>query len=479
MSAMAMQFLRFFMLLSASEAAGNPSACLEGFDLGTWLCASDSFPEMSLLQVDQHLSDKPSLDRVATQAPKASRDETLANQSAGLKSEVAISTHQVALAQMEPQMQPQMEPQMEPQRQNIRSSSGSNSTRSHYRHFVHQATTVSYMPTLTMICLVLLVCCCVGLVVAEEVDFEFGGRQDDFPQKWKTVAPFAQVQDRYARESLSRSSFHGDSQLPAMDKADGGRASGMLASVQQGNFMARSSNVPGQRRTSPVLQSRLPPTSGTSPKLPTTGPGRESRGDTTLPPPVCPSLILPHTEARFMVSLDDLLKLTVGSLNINGTSGRTLLEAFVRESEDGQRSLALASVGCEDDPRIVVSGPQRPGEAMLVCGKDDEFYGTFETAGTGNILKFGGNDPVMSIEMGDPADLQMTAFAIDRKKIGSAGRKASASMPGGDAWKISVCAGADAVLVSTCMLALVLLSRQQSERPSGSPGQTRTPHGVS
>jgi len=179
------------------------------------------------------------------------------------------------------------------------------------------------------------------------------------------------------------------------------------------------------------------------------------------PPTICASLILPNTEARFVISMDSLLRVTTGSLDILGTSGRKLLHASIEDTHDGRRCLALSSVGCEADPRCLIYTP-KDGVGMEVFGRRKSFYGTIERSNdTSSILKYE-DTPVMLIEAGSVADLKMTARTADcdRKIIGSAGRhegKGLRQPKGGDAWKFQVKPGTDAVLVCACMLAVLLL----------------------
>lgn len=208
-----------------------------------------------------------------------------------------------------------------------------------------------------------------------------------------------------------------------------------------------------------------------------------------LPPPVCPSLILPNTEARFLVNMESLLRLGTGKLAVRGTSGRILLEAMVKE-EDGRRKLALASVGCEDDPRVRIQTSKPPGQALEVYGRENDFYGTIESgsAGGGSFLVHAGKQ-VMSIDLNtaNPADLQMTAFAMGGpgpghgRQLGSAGRSpgqggGSMSGPTQDNWRVTVKPGADAMLITSCMLSMALLRQPGAGLGSG-PNTPMMPFG--
>jgi len=229
--------------------------------------------------------------------------------------------------------------------------------------------------------------------------------------------------------------------------------------ASQTEALLRTSTT-SQAGRSPMPSMRMVPSSSE----PTVAPSTVASSIGTLasggimPPPVCPSLILPHTEARFIIKLDALLRLRIGSLDIKGTSGRTLLQTTVWKGLDGRRALSITSVCCTDDPRVMVMGPARQGEAMEVLGKGGSMYGTIEsTAGKRGVLRHKG-EQVMTIETADPKLLKMAAFAADNRKIGVAQPKTAAVPEEGDDWRLSVAAGADAVLISACMLGMVLLA---------------------
>jgi len=226
---------------------------------------------------------------------------------------------------------------------------------------------------------------------------------------------------------------------------------------------ARSSRQPVQPTTS---LAPLPPTSG--------GPSTAATmlDVSTGPPPICTSLILPNTEARFMVNMDALLSLTTGSLDILGTSGRKLLHASVEDLTDGRRRLLLASDGCEGDPRAIVYTPA-PAEAAVgssaapqlqVFGRGSRPYGHLEVGYPGAVLHCQGV-PVMHLEVVSLADFRMKALAMNGRELATAGRSAGGRRQaegGSSVWKVSVRPGVDAVLISSCMLSLGLLLPQQA-----------------
>lgn len=182
------------------------------------------------------------------------------------------------------------------------------------------------------------------------------------------------------------------------------------------------------------------------------------------PPPICPTLILPSTEARFKISMDRLVRITTGDFDILGTSGRKLLQASVREDK-GRRSLSLASVGCEEEPRCtVVASVDGPG--LEVYGRGGALYGNLVPTTGGGILRAAGppydGAAVMIIEPGNPTDLALTASTLGGRRLGSGGRIS------GDDWRLQVKPGEDAVLIGSSILALLLL-RPSSSLPSA-PG---------
>jgi len=262
---------------------------------------------------------------------------------------------------------------------------------------------------------------------------------------------------------------------------------------QQSLLPQSQRTLPSQQRTPITSSIALPPGANMMDDL-----QKSSSGSGELPqpgirydlPPICPSLILPHTEARFMIQMDHLKRSWLGPLNILGTSGRKLLHALVCDTPDNRRCLMLASCGCEDDPRTCIFTPADatdPQAELEVFGKSGKFYGWLEFPG-GNqaLLTHSGNDGetnrVLQIDMGNATDLRMSASTMDGKLLASAGRSvAGQTAEGKDTWKMQVKPGTDAVLITSCMLALIVLKPW----PSGdgrislpSKGHTFTPQGT-
>merc|ERR1712008_626714 len=95
------------------------------------------------------------------------------------------------------------------------------------------------------------------------------------------------------------------------------------------------------------------------------------------PPSICPSLILPTTEARFVIAMDSL-RPGSGQVDILGTSGRKLLHATITRQPDGRQLLAVASVGCQEDPRCIIHGAAAGSAKMEVSSRRGKPYGMLE-----------------------------------------------------------------------------------------------------
>lgn len=206
----------------------------------------------------------------------------------------------------------------------------------------------------------------------------------------------------------------------------------------------------GRRATAGLL--RAPPSGGYQPDM--------SSGDLAaggIPPPICASLILPNAEACFEIHLESLARGRAPSMEILGTSGRKLLQATTTMLPNGRNCLAIASAGCEDEPRAAVCTSSKVG-VFEVFGRGGQMYGTLEMSsnGTGGVLHHDGL-PVMVVEIGSRPDLRATATTPDGQILGSAGRK-DPQEPGMDEmWRLQARPGVDSVLLCASMLSLMLL----------------------
>jgi len=192
---------------------------------------------------------------------------------------------------------------------------------------------------------------------------------------------------------------------------------------------------------------------------------------TNGPPSICPSLILPNTEARFVIAMDSL-RPGSGQIDILGTSGRKLLHATITQQPDGRHVFALASVGCQEDPRCIIHGPAAGSVKMEVSGRQGQPYGMLEPDNSTAILSYN-NQPAMVLDTAGLLELRLAARTMDGKLLASASPAVvSSRAPGTDpTWKLQVKPGADAVLIASCMLAVLLL-RRAGDTVAASPEPT-------
>jgi len=210
-------------------------------------------------------------------------------------------------------------------------------------------------------------------------------------------------------------------------------------------------------------------------------------------PPICPSLILPVTEARFMISMDSLrqLKGSVGPIDITGQSGKKLLHGTL-EDHGAERRLSIASVNCAGDPRAVVIWPGEGSNHYMIYGRQVHgdtatlrLYGVMEYVGSKLILSVGpqwmdpgssrpASDvcPVMSIDTDHRGEMLLAASSIEGARL--AGSDVVVAASGTEGWRLIVRPGEDAILVLSCMLVKLLLPS-----PAWSPGARMSLPGVS
>lgn len=200
------------------------------------------------------------------------------------------------------------------------------------------------------------------------------------------------------------------------------------------------------------------------------------------PPPICSPLVLPTNEAYLEISMEKLEKLVQrGStqFDITGESGEALLRAVVTFEAGGKRSVSLFAAGTStNDPQCtvftVVEASGMPTstcvQAMQVYGRESYLYGSFMATpdGTGH-LRFDSpplcGTEVASFEVGSWDSFEVSATTMSGYRLAAAARS-------GAQWRLQVAKNADAVLVCSCTLALLLLLRPQR------PGSAATAAGA-
>lgn len=187
-------------------------------------------------------------------------------------------------------------------------------------------------------------------------------------------------------------------------------------------------------------------------------------------PPIAQNLILPHTEARFMIDMASLLgSVPQAGIDILGTSGRKLLHASVSHMPDGSHVLNICSVGCEDDPRSVVFLPAHgPSDVLEIYGKAGKKYGVLDCSG-GNVVRLQYStgaeyQTVLQISMQQQESLSMIAATMDDVIVAEAGKDMANAGKKVSMWGLKVKPNIDAVLITSCMLSLILMRPWPSSR---------------
>jgi len=191
------------------------------------------------------------------------------------------------------------------------------------------------------------------------------------------------------------------------------------------------------------------------------------------PPPICPRLILASTTARFQVATSSLAN-PGGVLELKGATGRALLRAAVDARDGHVRSLALSSVN-EEEPLCTVRMQGAAEGAMDILCRYQQKYGVMEIHSLGHATVRYRGEAIMDIRFSEaefgrrPNSKMMIATSMDGRQLGT-------GVPEHDNWKLSVAPGGDAVLICSCMLALVLqvargATAQEGPGPAGWPAQ--------
>lgn len=202
------------------------------------------------------------------------------------------------------------------------------------------------------------------------------------------------------------------------------------------------------------------------------------------PPAICPSLVLPMHEARFMISMRRIraaMQGQLGPIEILGLSGHKLLHGVLEDVEGIGTRLTVAQVSRDQDPRaIIVTGSS--GHRHEVHGANGQTYGTLDFFGA-RVLLMQGSNPVMVFDAGDPNALHFIASGMDSRVLASAGLHANELNEEDEVWRLQVRPSVDSILTMICMLAIIMLPRQRvhvaaipSSQGVSSQGSWRSPY---
>jgi len=215
----------------------------------------------------------------------------------------------------------------------------------------------------------------------------------------------------------------------------------------------------GPTATQASLQGGTEPFSLSPRVLPNFPPALANR---VLPPPLCPTLVLPVCEARFGVRVHDLVSMarqpippSQCELGIVGLSGNTLLRAAMRV-DGNQRMLELSMPEANSAPRATVGPAMLGARSLEIRALKGAFYGTLEmrTSGACYVVKDGVT--VLIID-GNTVDLELSIRSSQGVELASV-RVSTELFGEADHVEIRVEPGVDTVLVLCVVLAVLLLS---------------------
>jgi len=194
-----------------------------------------------------------------------------------------------------------------------------------------------------------------------------------------------------------------------------------------------------------------------SPRLSMTDVQRQSM----KPPPLCPTLVMPMSEALLGIKMYELAELSAeGELTIVGISGKPLLRAEVKKIGDA-RSLEIAMPERNSIPRATIA-PPAAGEmaggsrALEIRGMRGSFYGILEMRSSGACYVVKDGQTVLTID-GDAESLQLSIKSSVGLQLASV-RCSTELFDGVDHVEVRVEPGVDTVLVIAVVLAVLLLS---------------------
>jgi len=180
-----------------------------------------------------------------------------------------------------------------------------------------------------------------------------------------------------------------------------------------------------------------------------------------VPPPLCPTLVMPVCEARFGVPVTDIAKLGVeGEISIVGLSGNPLLRSMIRLDHHQHRTLEICMPEKNSAPRVTVA-PSSLGLAPQgydIRGMKGTFYGFLEIQPCGTCAVIKDGQTVLLLD-GDTENLQLSI----RSGLGTplASVSCSAEPFGGvDHVEVRVEPGVDTVLVLAVVLCVLVLAER-------------------
>lgn len=213
-------------------------------------------------------------------------------------------------------------------------------------------------------------------------------------------------------------------------------------------FGGSSPQHTGQTATSPKVQFKGFPDSADS---------RLARPmPPSMPPQLCPSLVLPWCQARFGVPMRQLNSITSeGEVNIVGMSGNPLLRAAVRTvGESRMLEISIPQSGCT--PRATIGPSDLFQGRLVICGPNGAFYAELDLRSNGALYLSRNGERLMVLD-GSQDTLDITVKSGSGALLASAGYS-SEPFGGVEHVEIRVEPGVDTVLILGCVLACFLFT---------------------
>jgi len=188
----------------------------------------------------------------------------------------------------------------------------------------------------------------------------------------------------------------------------------------------------------------------------------DQQRQTAKPPPLCPTLVMPMSEALLGIQMFELAQLSdEGSLNVVGMSGKPLLRAEIKKVGD-MRFLEISMPEPNSIPRATIGPPsaassqQHGSRALEIRGMRGSFYGVLEMRTSGACFVVKDGQTVLTID-GDAESLQLSLKSTVGLQLASV-RCSTEQFDGVDHVELRVEPGVDTVLVTAVVLAVLLLS---------------------
>lgn len=178
--------------------------------------------------------------------------------------------------------------------------------------------------------------------------------------------------------------------------------------------------------------------------------------------PVCGSMLLPNSEAVLNGSLTAIR--TSKRAVINRSAGRPLLLAAFGVSKARRPMLRVAYQSCETDPRCSVEVVDAETPRFFIYGRKDVLYGSMEPSparGQKCLIIKHKDLSILRLEVASLENVEVEATSPhDGRRLATAGLHAQ-----NDQWQLQAEPGADALLILSCILAVVRLWPSATEQP--------------